>query len=112
MRLLFAILCVLVTAAVMIAAPPKAPPVALPPKAPPVVEEKTYRYFQDSRGQWWRTEVAGVASGPFLPGTIIPATTAPLAGVRSTSFRDSTVTAPTTTLVPRVGRLGGTNCST
>lgn len=36
MRLLYAILALVLAAAVLSAAPPKAPPVAMPPKAPPV----------------------------------------------------------------------------
>jgi hypothetical protein len=119
MRLLYAMICVLLIAWAAFGQPPKAPPV-VPEKAPPVVAEPsgvvTYRYFQDSRGQWWmvpETKTAPeVAARPFPGLNFTQDTTARLVAGVSMSSQASIGTGRTITLAPGAVRRGATNCTT
>lgn len=108
-RLLYALLCLLLTAAVMLAAPPKAPPVAMPPKAPPVT-------INDS-GVIVHAAPAVAAPRPFPAYSGTSSITAPPAVTNRRPVRGRGSSAATSgrityTLVPSAGSSGGTNCPT
>lgn len=133
LRLLYAILCVLLSAAVLCAAPPakreQAPPVqrerapaVKKRENPPVVEASgvvTWRYFQDARGQWWmvpETPAPEVVGRPFQepssiqPTAAPPASTSPRRG-RERGWSGGTPARGTYTIAQNAASAGSINCT-